>query len=111
MSSKDGGMFPTEKGPKSQLNLRSRPANADSQDGGTCEYSLRLTRSVSECFGKVLDEKLSTLSNVLEAVSLRVEDNTKRITEMERRVSDIGRQCNCDGEQAKRYRKANAEVI
>ncbi len=35
--SKDGDTLPIEKGPKSQRNLRSRPADADSQDGGTCE--------------------------------------------------------------------------
>ncbi|KAK3527779.1 hypothetical protein QTP86_006771 [Hemibagrus guttatus] len=83
-------MIPTEKGPKSQQNLLSRPADVDSQDGGTCKcgYSLRLTREVLECIGKVLDEKLSTFTHVLDAVSLHVEDNTKRITEMERQVSD-----------------------
>ncbi len=88
MSSKDGGTFPIEKGPKSQRNLRSRPANADSQDGGnvTCEcgYSLKLTREVTECISKVLDEKLSTFTNVLDVISQRVEDNTKRISDAER---------------------------
>ncbi|KAL0199037.1 hypothetical protein M9458_007577, partial [Cirrhinus mrigala] len=91
MSSKDGGALPIEKGPKSQRNLRSRPADVDLQDGGSCEcgYSLKLTREVTECISKVLDEKLSTFTNVLDAISQRVEDNTKRITDAERRVSDI----------------------
>ncbi len=52
-------------------------------------YSLQLTREVTECISKVLDEKLSMFTNVLDVISQHVKDNTKRVTDAERRVSDI----------------------
>lgn len=91
MSFKEGSACQSEKAPKVQRNLRSRPADADTQDGGMCDCgcSVKLTQEVTECVGRILEDKLCKFAGALDAIASRIEDNTKRISEAEHRVSDI----------------------
>lgn len=45
-------------------------------------------KTVSEKIGALMEQKLTELHSILDKLSSRVEDNTKRITETENRISD-----------------------
>lgn len=92
MSSKESGSVPSEKPSKSQGTTRNRQ-DLEVQDGGSGSgaggYSSQLLQEVTESIGKLLEEKLAKFVNALEAMTTRVEGNSKRLDEAEGRVSTM----------------------
>ena len=65
---------------------------ASMDDGNSMSFEENMAnivpKTVSEKIGALMEQKLTELHSILDKLSSRVEDNTKRITETENRISD-----------------------
>ncbi|KAL7381055.1 hypothetical protein ABVT39_027803 [Epinephelus coioides] len=95
MSSTKGNTNPQETSRRARpeakkLLAANTEASMDDGDSMSFEESVAdtVSKTVTEKIGALMEQKFSELHSILDKLSSRVEDNTKRITETENRISD-----------------------